>query len=184
MLSKILNNITYDNIFYYIFIISTILLIIKKLNLDFNIIIYILIILALLYIYNIYILEEDVKTIDENKYINIGVDILEYKELYNILQNLGELKEYNSYTYNEILRYVKLFFNTDQLELRIAYKTEIINNLTSMIITIPIHLDKLLYSIIRNIDKELKKYIHISDLNYNKLINYSALSYNKNFTIY
>jgi len=174
MIKKLINNINYKNIFYYLFIIIFILFVIKNLNLEFNNIIYIILTIFCIYLYNIYDLETKQEIIDNNKDINLNISPIDYSNLYNIINNLQSISSNNLYVYNEILKYIKMFYNTSNNKFKLELKTEILNNLLSLVLTLPIHLDPQLQIIIKEMEIELNKYInaneHILDNNNNNLL--------------
>lgn len=180
MIKKLINNIDFKNVFYYLFIIVFILFSIKNLGIEFNNIIYIIIIVFSIYLYNIYDLENKQEIIDNNKEIDINISPIEYSNLFNIINNLREISSYNLYVYNEILKYIKLFYNTSNNKYKIQLKTEILNNLDSLILTLPIHLDSNLQIIIKEMKIELDKYIEIDD-NINSINTYNLLYMNNNY---
>ena len=67
-----------------------------------------------------------------------------------------------------------MFYNTSNNKFKLELKTEILNNLLSLVLTLPIHLDPQLQIIIKEMEIELNKYInaneHILDNNNNNLL--------------
>jgi len=159
MIKLVIENITSKNLFYYLFIIFMTIFIIKKLDIPLHNIIYLVLILVGIYLYNIYILENNKDIIQKNKNIEIDLDPIEYNNLYIIIKNLEEISIYNMFVYNEVLKYIKMFFQYPNNDFKIMLKKEILNNLSSLIITLPLHLDDKLQIIIEEIEVELDKYI-------------------------
>jgi len=179
MIKLVIENITNKNLFYYLFIIFTTIFIIKKLNITLSHIIYITLILISIYLYNVYILENKKDIIQENKNIKINLDPIEYNNLYIIIKKLEEISIYNIFVYNEILKYIKMFFQQSNNNFKIILKKEILNNLSSLIITLPLHLDYKLELIMEQMEIELDKYITPSKTNLVDL-----KQFNKNYDNY
>ena len=178
MLKKLINNINYKNIFYYLFIIIFILFVIKNLNLEFNNIIYIILVIFCIYLYNIYDLETKQEIIDNNKEFDLNINPLDYSNLYYIINNLQSISSNNLYVYNEILKYIKMFYNTSNNTFKLELKTEILNNLLSLVLTLPIHLDPQLQLIIKEMELELNKYINTNEYIMNNNTNTNLLYIN------
>jgi hypothetical protein len=180
MLSKIIDNITFENIFYYIFIIAFALFFINKTALNFNIIIYILIAIGGIFVWNYYKQQKQTEFIKKNEHINLDIDPIKYSKIYDIINDLEQIKLSNEYAYNEVIRNITLFFKTDEDKLKISYRNEILNNLTSITLTLPIKLDSYLYNIINEIRDELNSYI----INLKDTEKLPILKSNKQFEIY
>ena len=175
MLYDVINKLSYSNIFNYSGIILLILLLINKLEINIYSIILILIIIFIIYLYIIYNSEKEDIIYKNIEYLDI--DKLKYIKIYNIVNELYNIKEYNIYSYKEVLKYIKLFCDSNDNNFKIEYMNEILNILSSMVITLPINLDIYLQNIIIKLKEELKKDVKIS-------IYLRSEKYDKNFSIY
>ena len=132
----IINSITKNDIFYSIIIIIIVLFILNNFNISLNNYLYILIIIILLLIYK-YHNNETLKLFNKKlNMFNLKIDNNKYNNIIIILNNIHKYKIYNEYAFENAIHYINLFINHDKNNL--LYLNKILNNITSMTITIPI----------------------------------------------
>lgn len=160
IIKNILNN---NNIFYYISIIIIILFLVKQLNINISYIFLLILIIILFIIYYSYNLDK--------QYIIPNIDSYKYNKILDIYEKIFLIKDYNEYAFDESIINLKLFLNEQNTLQKKEYKAQILNNLQSIIISLPIQLDKYFYKYLNMLNNELEKYINTDTINQSDIYN-------------